>query len=38
MTDFTLDRQTVIPQLIQDPENYLIVTGLAGTARVVAHL
>lgn len=38
MSDFTLDRQVVIPQLIQNPEDYLIVTGLAGTARDVAHL
>lgn len=38
MSDFVLDRKEVIPRLIQNPENYLIVTGLAGTARDVASL
>ena len=38
MSDFVLDRQVAIPQLIENPEDYLIVTGLAGTARDIAHL
>lgn len=38
MSDFVLDRQVVIPQIIENPHDYLIVTGLAGTARDIAHL
>jgi len=38
MSDFVLDRREAIPRLIQNPEDYLIVTGLAGAARDVAHL
>lgn len=38
MSDFILDRKDVIPKLIENPENYLIVTGLAGTARDIANL
>ena len=38
MSDFILDRKEVMPRLVQDPEDYLIVTGLAGTARDVAAL
>jgi phosphonopyruvate decarboxylase len=38
MSDFVLDRKEVIPRLIQNADEYLIVTGLAGTARDVASL
>lgn len=38
MSDFILDRNVVLPQLIENPQDYLIVTGLAGTARDIAHL
>jgi thiamine pyrophosphate-dependent acetolactate synthase large subunit-like protein len=38
MSDFVLDRGAVIPELIQNPEDFLIVTGLAGTARDIAGI
>jgi len=38
MSDFVLDRGEVIPKLIENPQDYLIVTGLAGTARDIANL
>ena len=38
MSDFVLDRREAIPKLIENAEDYLIVTGLAGTARDIAHL
>ncbi len=37
-TDFQLDRNEVLPQLIQEPDKFLIIAGLAGTARDIAHL
>ena len=37
-TDFQLDRNEVLPKLIPEPDKYLIIAGLAGTARDVAHL
>jgi len=36
MTDFpdsTIDRKTLLPQLFPHPENYLLLAGLAGTAK-----
>ena len=37
-TDFQLDRNEVLPQIIQEPDKFLIIAGLAGTARDIAHL
>ena len=37
-SDFQLDRNDVLPKLIPEPGKYLIIAGLAGTARDVAHL
>ena len=37
-TDFQLDRNEVLPQLIQEPDKFLIIAGLAGTTRDIAHL
>ena len=37
-SDFQLDRKDVLPKLIPEPDKYLIIAGLAGTARDVAHL
>lgn len=34
----TLDRREAIPQLLGDPEDFLIIAGLAGTAKDTAHL
>jgi thiamine pyrophosphate-dependent acetolactate synthase large subunit-like protein len=36
--DFTLDRREAVPALIGRHEDFLIVTGLAGTARDIAAL
>jgi len=33
-----LDRKDVVPRLIGDPEDFLFVGGLAGTAKDLAHL
>ncbi len=33
MSDSTLDRRDVLPQLFPDPDQYLMVSGLAGAAR-----
>jgi len=38
MSDFTLDRNVVLPLLIPNPHDFLIVTGLAGPARDIVHL
>ena len=37
-TDFKLDQNDVLPKLIPEPDKYLIIAGLAGTARDVAHI
>ena len=37
-SDIQLDRNDVLPKLIPEPDKYLIIAGLAGTARDVAHL
>jgi thiamine pyrophosphate-dependent acetolactate synthase large subunit-like protein len=34
----TLDRCDVVPQLLEHPQDFLIIAGLAGTAKDVAHL
>jgi phosphonopyruvate decarboxylase len=34
----TLDRCEVVPQLLEHPQDFLIIAGLAGTAKDVAHL
>jgi phosphonopyruvate decarboxylase len=34
----TLDRCEVVPQLLENPQDFLIIAGLAGTAKDVAHL
>lgn len=31
--DSTIDRKTLLPQLFPNPENYLLLAGLAGTAK-----
>ncbi len=36
--DFVLDRETAVPVLIGRHEDFLIIAGLAGTARDIAHL
>lgn len=36
MTDITLDRRTLLPELIPNPEKYLLVGGLAGSAKDLA--
>jgi thiamine pyrophosphate-dependent acetolactate synthase large subunit-like protein len=36
--DFTLDRREAVPALVGRHEDFLIVTGLAGTARDIAAL
>lgn len=36
--DFVLDRRTAVPALVGRHEDFLIVTGLAGTARDIAAL
>lgn len=33
-----LDRKVAVPQLIGDPDDFLFVAGLAGSAKDVAHL
>jgi phosphonopyruvate decarboxylase len=33
-----LDRRKAVPQLIGDPNDFLIIAGLAGTAKDAAHL
>jgi phosphonopyruvate decarboxylase len=35
-TDITLDRREMFPDLFPNPDDYLIITGLAGPARDVA--
>jgi len=34
----SLDRRSAVPRLIGDPSDFLIVAGLAGTAREIGHL
>jgi len=34
----TLDRCDAVPKLIGNPQDFLIITGLAGTAKDIAHL
>ena len=36
--DRTLDRKDAVPALVPDPDDFLIVAGLAGAAKDVAHL
>lgn len=36
MAEITLDRRDVLPNLLPNPEKYLIVTGLAGAAKDTA--
>ena len=36
MSDITLDRKEVLPKLFPHPENYLLLTGLAGAAKDTA--
>ena len=38
MNDSKLDRNIAVPRLIGNPDDFLIVAGLAGTAKDVAHL
>ena len=38
MSDYIFDRNVALPLLIRNPNDYLIVTGLAGPARDIAHL
>lgn len=38
MTDPTLDRRDLLPRLFPTPDSYLIITGLAGSARDAAAL
>ena len=38
MTETTLDRQDVLPHLFPNPEQYLMVAGLAGAARAACGL
>ena len=38
MSDYILDRNVALPLLIRNANDYLIVTGLAGPARDIAHL
>jgi phosphonopyruvate decarboxylase len=38
MTESTLDRRDVLARLFPEPERYLLVTGLAGSARDAAAL
>jgi thiamine pyrophosphate-dependent acetolactate synthase large subunit-like protein len=33
-----LDRRVAVPQLVGDPNDFLIIAGLAGTAKDTAHL
>ena len=35
---YELDRREAVPRLIGDHEDFLIVTGLAGTAKDIGHL
>jgi thiamine pyrophosphate-dependent acetolactate synthase large subunit-like protein len=35
---FTLDRGVVLPQLIGDPDDFLVIAGLGGTARDMARV
>jgi thiamine pyrophosphate-dependent acetolactate synthase large subunit-like protein len=37
-TDFTLDRGEVLPRIIGNPDDFLVVTGLGGTARDMATI
>lgn len=37
-TDYILDRRQAVPALVGNPQDFLIVTGLAGTAKDFAHL
>jgi thiamine pyrophosphate-dependent acetolactate synthase large subunit-like protein len=37
-TTGTLDRCDAVPKLLGNPQDFLIIAGLAGTARDVAHL
>lgn len=36
--DYLLDRRWAVPALVGDHRDFLIVTGLAGTAKDIAHL
>lgn len=36
--DYMLDRRQAVPALVGDHRDFLIVTGLAGTAKDIAHL
>jgi thiamine pyrophosphate-dependent acetolactate synthase large subunit-like protein len=36
MTEFTIDRRDVMPKLFPEPDNFLMVAGLAGAARDTA--
>ena len=38
ITTANLDRREILPLLFPDPDDYLIVTGLAGPARDAAAL
>lgn len=38
MTKFTLDRRKILSKLIPTPEDFLIISGLAGAARDAAAL
>ena len=38
MNEAKLDRNIAVPRLIGNPEDFLIVAGLAGTAKDAAHL
>ena len=35
---YVLDRRQAVPALVGDHRDFLIVTGLAGTAKDIAHL
>jgi phosphonopyruvate decarboxylase len=34
----TLDRCDVVPKLLENPQDFLLIAGLAGTAKDIAHL
>ena len=36
LPDSTIDRRAVLPELFSDPENYLLLSGLAGAAKDTA--
>lgn len=35
---YTLDRITAVPAIVGDPKDFLVIAGLAGTAKDMAHL